>query len=194
VFDVILVRHAESQPDWTLPLPEWPLSERGRQQADDLVEQLAQLDPDYVFSSPYPRAIDTVQPFATRHGMSVEVLDDLRERKLSENAISPDDAFLKVMRQSFEDLDFKLPKGESNRQVASRAFAALERCYDIHGDSRILASSHGNTITALLAMLDPSVGYEEWKTLGNPALRRIVFDGSTWRRLPLDDLDRISQA
>lgn len=185
MFDVILVRHAESQPDWNLPLPAWPLSKRGEAQALDLVARLEALSPDRILSSPYPRAIDTVQPFAAKHAVTVDIIDDLRERTLSGEVLKPDGAFLDAMRLSFEDVDFCLPGGESVREVAERALGALEAYFHAHGGGRVLASSHGNTITAILAAIDPTVGYEDWETLGNPALRRVCFDGQTWRRAEL---------
>jgi broad specificity phosphatase PhoE len=49
-----LVRHAESLPSDELPEPQWPLSERGRRQAEALREVLNGLGVGAIYSSPYP--------------------------------------------------------------------------------------------------------------------------------------------
>jgi broad specificity phosphatase PhoE len=61
---LLLLRHAESRPDHALPEADWPLSDRGREQAHQLIEPLAAQRPDHLFSSPFRRALDTVAPFA----------------------------------------------------------------------------------------------------------------------------------
>ena len=47
---VYLLRHAESRPDATVRESDWPLSERGHQQAIDIVPLLTTLGIDQVYS------------------------------------------------------------------------------------------------------------------------------------------------
>ena len=78
---LILVRHAvaESRRDWDEPDLVRPLDERGRQQADSLVEQLAPYPVERVLSSPYLRCTQTVAPLASKLGLALEERDELAE-------------------------------------------------------------------------------------------------------------------
>jgi 2,3-bisphosphoglycerate-dependent phosphoglycerate mutase len=78
---VVLVRHALSIPP-TADGPDEltrPLAGGGLQQAVDLVEILTELSPVAVWSSPYRRAIQTVEPTAEALGLPVRSSWELRE-------------------------------------------------------------------------------------------------------------------
>src|SRR4029078_5911277 len=77
---IYLVRHAESVPSPGVPEPEWPLSERGRSQAEALVHAMRELALHAIYSSPYPRALHTLLPLATALGKQVTVEHALHER------------------------------------------------------------------------------------------------------------------
>jgi 2,3-bisphosphoglycerate-dependent phosphoglycerate mutase len=55
------------------------LTKAGIVQAERLVEDLAQVKPSLIASSPYLRAIQTVEPTAQAVGMPVQTHHDLRE-------------------------------------------------------------------------------------------------------------------
>jgi 2,3-bisphosphoglycerate-dependent phosphoglycerate mutase len=61
---VYLLRHAQGQADRHILESDWPLSTRGREQAEGLKVLLAPLGIDVIYTSPYTRAVDTVTPFA----------------------------------------------------------------------------------------------------------------------------------
>ena len=63
-----------------------------------------------VFSSPYKRAVDTVQDFADRAGLTVQTDPDLRERRVDSVWIEDFDAFCK---QQWADFDYRLTDGET---------------------------------------------------------------------------------
>jgi 2,3-bisphosphoglycerate-dependent phosphoglycerate mutase len=86
---VYLLRHAESERDPAQKEPEWPLSTQGRQQAQELFDRLSTLGIDAIYSSPYLRAVATVEPFAAESGFSIQIDHDLRERKFFDG-ITPD--------------------------------------------------------------------------------------------------------
>lgn len=56
-----------------------PLDERGQQQAEALVAQLADRQLDRVLSSPYTRCLQSVEPLAKARGLAVEGVDALAE-------------------------------------------------------------------------------------------------------------------
>ena len=78
---VLLVRHAEAgdRDRWEGPDEERPVSARGRQQAEALVDALAGHQVDRVLSSPYLRCTQTVEPLAEARRLPVEPSDALAE-------------------------------------------------------------------------------------------------------------------
>ncbi len=146
---------------------ERPLSPRGREDAARLACQLAAEPIAAVYSSPYPRARQTVEPLAAALGMDVEVVPDLRERLLSPGAVPGWEAHV---RQGWSDLGYALPGGESSRAAQARFGAALDELAGRHPGETIAAASHGNVIALVLHARDPSIGFDFWRAMPMPAV------------------------
>jgi len=177
---LVLVRHAQSAPDPALPQRDWPLSERGRQQALDLPPALAELGVEALASSPYIRAIDTLRPFAARAGLEIAVDEDLRERSLG--GWMPDVADVEAaVRRMHADLDFGLEGGETGRACLVRVEAALARVVAANRGRTIAVGSHGGVLGHLIGRQGVPLPDEFWKRIGNPHL--FIFearDGLRW--------------
>jgi 8-oxo-dGTP diphosphatase len=80
---ILLVRHASAgdRYKWEGDDNLRPLDERGLRQAEELVELLAGYQVKQVVSSPALRCIQTLQPFALRLGLEVEIRDELSEQR-----------------------------------------------------------------------------------------------------------------
>ncbi len=78
---IYLVRHgkAGSRHDWKGSDEQRPLSKRGRRQADALVNLLADRGIVRVFSSPSVRCVQTVEPLASKLGLTVDLRSELGE-------------------------------------------------------------------------------------------------------------------
>jgi 2,3-bisphosphoglycerate-dependent phosphoglycerate mutase len=78
---IVLVRHAQpvAPTDRRYEQNDRPLADGGRSDADRLAGQLAAGDVHAIYSSPYPRAVQTVEPLARRLGAKIGLIDDLRE-------------------------------------------------------------------------------------------------------------------
>lgn len=78
---VHLVRHAKagSRQRWDGPDDQRPVSKRGEAQSAALAARLAGQPIEQVFSSPYLRCVQTVEPLAARLGTAVERADGLAE-------------------------------------------------------------------------------------------------------------------
>ena len=76
-----LVRHAKagSRSGGTGPDDRRPLPTNGRAQAEAIAERLAAVPVARVLSSPYVRCVQTVEPLARTHGLTVETTDALAE-------------------------------------------------------------------------------------------------------------------
>ena len=171
---VYLLRHAESTVVPALPESDWPLSEAGVRQADDLRGRLEPLGIDHVVCSPFVRAVETVQPFCQAAGIELRIDHDLRERRLSGQLIRD---FEGILRKTWEDFDFALPGGESSRACQERVTGCVSRLATAVRGQTLLVSSHGNAIALFLNSLDPAFGWPEWRAMRNPDLFRVMFNG-----------------
>src|SRR4051812_16780515 len=77
----LLVRHARAgaRKGWDGPDIERPLSKKGRRQVDGLVAILKRFEPTHIYSSPYVRCVQTVEPLAEVLKLEVEPRPELAE-------------------------------------------------------------------------------------------------------------------
>jgi 2,3-bisphosphoglycerate-dependent phosphoglycerate mutase len=172
VTTLVLVRHAQSAPDPSLPEREWPLSELGRRQAAELAPALRALSVDALASSPYVRAVDTLRPYAAASGLPIAVDEDLRERALG-GWLAEIAEVEAAIRRMHADLDFCLEGGESGRACIARFDAALARVIAANPGRTIAVGSHGGVLGHLLARHAPLEG-DFWRRIRNPHI--FVFD------------------
>ena len=87
---VYLVRHATAghRASWDGDDDVRPLDERGRRQAEGLVDLFGRRDFERIVSSPAVRCVDTVIPLANAHGMTVERSEALAEGAEREAALA----------------------------------------------------------------------------------------------------------
>jgi len=181
--DVILVRHAMPIPTYA---PGWedrdddrPLSEEGFRQADELALELDAYGLTAVYSSPYPRARQTVEPTAARHGLEVQLLADLRERRLMAGQ-RPD--WREHLQRSWSDPGYAMNGGESSRDAQRRGVGVLDLLRIRHNEGgRLLVGSHGNLISLILQALEPGVDMDFHLAMPTPALYHLQHDGVGWR-------------
>lgn len=168
---VYLLRHAESRPTSKVPESKWPLNGRGRQQAIDLINVLKSLGIERIYSSPYLRAIQTVQPLAAYLGLEIRVHADLRERKLSDR---PSRNFRQLVQQTWANFAFAAPGGESNAGCQQRVVRAIEGITTETSAKRLLVVSHGNAIALYLNSINKNFGYRQWESMKNPDLFKVI--------------------
>jgi 2,3-bisphosphoglycerate-dependent phosphoglycerate mutase len=179
--DVLLVRHAEPVPFGSEGLDDddRPLSDAGRLAADELASELEAYTVTAIYSSPFPRALETVAPIARGRGMEIQLLADLRERRLSPE---PMDDWRTALERAWTDADFAPPGGETGRDAQRRAVAILDLLRSRHPDGgRLVLGSHGNLISLILQALEPDVDFAFHMAMPTPAVYRLTHDGLRWR-------------
>jgi 2,3-bisphosphoglycerate-dependent phosphoglycerate mutase len=170
---IVLVRHAEpvAATDRRYEQNDRPLAEAGRRDADRLADQLSAEPVAAIHSSPYPRALQTVE-LRTEVGL----VDDLRERLLSPGAL-PD--WRERLQRSWSDFGYRLAGGESSADAQRRVTAALASLRRRHPGGRIVAASHGNLVAlALHAIAPDQVDFAFWAAMPTPAVYLLGGDGS----------------
>jgi phosphohistidine phosphatase SixA len=80
---LLVIRHARAghRYDWSGDDRERPLDERGRRQADALVQELEDYPLSRILSSPYDRCVQTVEPLAAERGLAIEQRDEFGEER-----------------------------------------------------------------------------------------------------------------
>ena len=181
--DVVLIRHAESvppgTPGWEQRDDERPLSEAGLITAEELADELEPYVIHAVYSSPYVRAVQTITPLARRRGLEIQVLDDLRERRLT---VAPREDWRDHLMQSWTDPDYALEGAEAGRAAQKRGIRVLDLLRVRHPDGgRIAVGSHGNLISLILQTFEAGVDFAFHEAMPFPALYHLQHDGIGWR-------------
>jgi 2,3-bisphosphoglycerate-dependent phosphoglycerate mutase len=177
---LFLVRHAAPVPPGTEGHEEneRPLSEAGRAAALALADELAPQRPVALYSSPYPRARQTIEPLAERLGAKIETIDDLRERLLFPE---PRKTWREELQRSWEDFDYRLDGGESSRDAQLRVLRVLNDIRARHESGVVVLASHGNLIALALNAMVPRVDFDFWESIPLPAVYRVEFVLGRWR-------------
>ena len=166
MYRLLLIRHCQSAGQQ----PDAALTQAGMRAAEALAGFLSRFPVDRVATSPYERARQTIAPFAAVAGLPVHADDRLVEQRL---AAGPVEHWRDAVRTSCGDPEFRLPGGESGRDVLNRGWPALEELLD--GGHRLpVAVTHGKFLTVILNSLDSGFGYDQWRSLSNPDVFALV--------------------
>jgi 2,3-bisphosphoglycerate-dependent phosphoglycerate mutase len=181
--NIYLIRHAHS--DWT-PDEMRPLSAQGRDDAKRLVEHFKGIGVSAIYTSPYLRAKQTVEPLARLLNLSLIEDDDLREQALG-NHLGRWDTVHKAM---WDDPGLRFPGGESNLDAKQRVLEAWRRIVASSSGGNAVIATHGNAMSLLLQAFDPSIGFDFWQSLRVPDIYQaeISNDGGicAYRRLEME--------
>ncbi|MGV3489072.1 MAG: histidine phosphatase family protein [Tuberibacillus sp.] len=170
---IYLVRHAES----TYSPDEYGrgLTEKGKRDAERVTDALRPFDIDLVISSPYKRAMDTVNGIAEAKNLQVLLDESFRERGLAGEAVED---FHTAIKAVWDDPLFSHPGGESNREAAERGIRALNEVLVTYHDKRnIVIGTHGNLMTLIMQHYDARYDYLFWKNeLKMPDVYGLTFE------------------
>lgn len=169
--EVIFVRHAKV--NYTPEDKERALSKEGMKQREEVLNILKDKEIDIIYSSPFKRAIDTIKPYSLYKNMTINILDDLRERKVSDVFI---DDFKTFSTKQWNDFNYKLNKGESLREVQDRGIKVVENIVRKNKGKNIVIGTHGTFLGILLNFYEKRCDYEFWKNLKMPAIISITYD------------------
>ncbi|WP_250003579.1 histidine phosphatase family protein [Actinoplanes sp. M2I2] len=174
--DVVLVRHAVAVP-FTADGPgelTRPLTGDGLRQALELVEPLTALRPVAVWSSPYRRAIQTVEPTARALGLTVHTRVELREW---DDGLRYTDDWEPHYARSWADPSYARPPGESLDQLSTRAVGVVRALAGEHAGRVVVAAGHGTFIARALCGFGVPVDWAFSRRMPMPAIYRLRFAG-----------------
>jgi 2,3-bisphosphoglycerate-dependent phosphoglycerate mutase len=176
---ILLVRHADPVKPSALNADEYtrPLTPEGAQDAVKLVATFQDLEIDAVYSSPYLRAIQTIEPFVQARGLKIETIEDLREHALAPGLI---ENWKDVLEGAWQDFDFALPGGETMRDTQARGMNALETIRTEHPHGMVIVGGHGTIFSLILHALTPQIDCAFHLSMPMPAVYTLEFQDA-WR-------------
>jgi len=169
---IYFVRHAEADRSTTEDRNR-PLTAKGQADCALVTEFLQNKNIDVIISSPYKRAVDTIADFAESLEMSIEKIEDFRERER---------AWMEDMRpyteKQWADFSYKHPGGECLAEVQDRNIAALNDVLNRHKNMNIVICTHGFALSTIINFFDKNYGFDEWMEMAfiNPWVVKMVFE------------------
>ena len=182
---IYFIRHAT--PDRTVGTDAtFPLSKKGQADVALVTAYLKDKAIDAVFSSPFKRSYDTVADFANTAGLSIEVIDDFRERAVGKEWLTAEE-FNAYAANSWADSSYKLPGGECISEVQARNLAALDDVLTRYRGKNIVIGTHGTALSTIILHYDTTYSFDEWLVMPMPWAAKMTFDGD--RLVSIDKID-----
>lgn len=158
---IYLIRHCEPNYDNHDDFSR-ELTDKGLQDRQLIVNFFNELTIDNIFSSPYKRAVDTIDPLAKAKALDIKIIPEFRERKIDSVWIEDFTAFSKAQ---WHDFSYKLSDGESLQEVQNRNITALNNILENNHQQTIAISSHGTAISTIMNHYLNTFGYREFNQL-----------------------------
>jgi broad specificity phosphatase PhoE len=197
---LMLVRHGQTPANLQRALdskpPGAPLTEEGHQQARDFAATIATEPVVAVYASTATRAQQTASHVAESHGLPVQVIDGVQEVFVGDlEGLTGEDAiksFIEVFdRWTADDLDARMPGGESGKEIQDRYLAAISGIRQQHPDGMVVLVSHGGAIRLAAEWLAENVTgpLANIGVLPNTGHVLLEANGDGWRCLEWTGLD-----
>lgn len=178
---VYFIRHAEpdynNHDDLTRPL-----TKKGKKDVLLVNKYLEDKHIDIVISSPFQRAIDTVNGFSEKIDKKLMIIDDFRERKIDNGWIED---FNEFSKKQWNDFTYKLNNGESLREVQDRNINALKNVLNEFPNKNIVIGSHGTALSTIINYYDNTYGYSDFNEIRAlmPWIVKITFEAEQCLRI-----------
>jgi len=168
----------------------FPLTEKGQKDVALVTAFLKDKNIDAVLSSPFKRSYDTVADFASSAGLTIEVIEDFRERAVGHEWIED---FKSYGEAQWADYSYKLPGGESLEEVQSRNIIALEDVLTRYQGKTLAIGTHGTALSTMILHYGPHITHDEWRAMPMPWVAKMTLDGSKFVSLEKIDLFKLNE-
>ena len=147
------------------------LTEEWIEQSFKLADFLRDKDIEEIVSSTYKRAIQTIQPLSDILWIRIKTDKRLMEKILSSQSM---DDWMDKLRLSFENPDLVYDGWESSLVAMNRWVEVIKEI--LNGTmSKVAVVTHGALLTLILHYFDRKIGFDEWKSLGNPCVYELIY-------------------
>lgn len=171
ITNIYFVRHANSS--YTPDELNRPLSEKGLKDAKKVTELLSHKNITMVISSPYKRAIQTVEGTANRFGLTISIDEGFRERKLADSSVVN---FDEVILKYWENFNFSLSGGETGYFAQDRGVQSLKSVLNKYCGGNVVIGTHGNIMVLIMNYYDKKYNCDFWNSLNMPDIYKLSFE------------------
>jgi len=145
--------HPQVLIDAAVPVPEWGLSDIGRQRAMRLAASGALVGTTTVVSSAERKAIETAEPLAEALGISLQIRERMHENDRSATGFLPPDEFEKMADAFFANPEVSMRGWERAMDAKNRIVQEAEAVLSSAPTGDILLVGHGGVGTLLYCHL-----------------------------------------
>ncbi|PGW60345.1 histidine phosphatase family protein [Bacillus cereus] len=154
------------------------LTEKGSLDAHRVTDILKTEGIDTFISSPYKRAMLTIEKSADFYEKEVVVYENLKECMfLSEDKIISDKEVYPLVKKMFSDPDFALTEGESYKDCQRRVVKVLKEILMDFQGKKIVIGTHGLVMTLMMNYFDNQYGFEFLIHTSKPDVYKLEFNG-----------------
>ena len=164
---IYIIRHCEAQGQSLHA----SLTEKGLMQAERLAKFFHTMQIDRIISSPYLRAIQSIEPLSKSTNHKIEIDKRLAERILSTDNL-PD--WFEKLKGTFTDLNLKYTGGESSQEAMTRVKNVVKEVIEGQAEHSVIVS-HGNLIALLMKSYQHDIDFQFWQKLSNPDVYQISY-------------------
>jgi len=165
---IFLIRHCKANGQE----PGATLTSEGLEQTYKLADFLSSKQIDHIISSPYERAIATIEPLARETKLAINKDARLCERVVSSAALSD---WEEKLYDSFQDGEMRLPGGETSAEATERGISVIRELTQ-GSYKNIAVVTHGNIMCLMLRYYDAKYGFQDWKNLTNPDVFELLVN------------------
>ncbi|NRR24267.1 histidine phosphatase family protein [Brevibacillus sp. MS2.2] len=152
------------------------LTEKGRSDAHIITHILKDEGIDAFISSPYKRAMATIEEFAQSVGKEIVVFEELRELVFIENdQIMSDNELYPLVKKMFSEPDFSLPGGESIRICQNRVVRTMQKILEQYRGQKVVIGTHGAVMTLMMGYFDSQYDLEFLLETSKPDIYKMEF-------------------
>ncbi|MDB5350042.1 MAG: fructose-2,6-bisphosphatase [Planctomycetota bacterium] len=163
------------------------LGDLGLEQARNVADRIAMIEPKAIYSSAMRRARETAQPIASACGLPSTSIAALHERKMGPLSGTPwvesYPIYEETMRRWMSgDLDATHAGGESYAQIRSRVVPEFLAIAARHAEETVVVVAHGVVIRVLITSLVDGLGPEDLRLVPIEfvGIHDLRCDGALW--------------
>ncbi len=183
---VVFVRHGESEANVADFINDDPqrlvnLTERGREQAENVAGRLRSIPFTHAFGSEFPRAHQTAAIILSHHCCELRVDPRLNERKSGMDGL-PTRTFNDLVRP--DPIHIRPPLGENFLEQTQRLRSFLQSMESLPGNAMVLAVSHEYPLRSvlMLAGVEPEIAVRE--SIPNCGTFSVAYRAGSWLLVP----------
>ncbi|ATF15700.1 histidine phosphatase family protein [Brevibacillus brevis X23] len=173
---IYMVRHGES-PKTEGDERTRGLTDKGRSDAHLISQLLKSERIDAFISSPYKRAMATIEELAQSVGKEIVVFEELKELVfIGNDQIMADNEVYPLVKQMFAEPDFSLPGGESVRICQNRAIRTLRKILEQYRGQKVVIGTHGAVMTLMMGYFDNQYDLAFLLKTSKPDIYKMEFE------------------